>query len=235
MQKKIIVLSSGGVDSTTCLAKAVEECGHQNVLSVSFLYGQKHSKELECSRKIAEYYNVSHKEFDLTNLNIFSSNTCTLLQDSCEEIPHSSYAHQVEKGQKVSTYVPFRNGLFVSMMASYGLSLFPDDKIEIYLGIHSDDFTGSAYADCSPQFSYHLDKCVNEGTYGQVSVVCPFVDLSKKDIVAYGISHGVPYELTWSCYEGGNFPCGKCATCLDRQKAFESNGVEDPLCGGTRK
>lgn len=119
---RALVLSSGGVDSTTCLGMAVDKYGKENVVSLSVFYGQKHTKELEAATKVAKYYGVEHMAIDLSL--IFKDSDCSLLSHSTEEIPHESYAEQLEKtdGKPVSTYVPFRNGLFLATAASIALS-----------------------------------------------------------------------------------------------------------------
>lgn len=226
--RKAIVLSSGGIDSTTCLAMAIDEFGTENVVSVSAIYGQKHSKEIECARKIATYYGVAHREIDITSLNIFEGSTCTLLQENAGSVAQGTYAEQVNEGI-VSTYVPFRNGVLLSLVAAMALSMFPDDEILVYVGIHSDDVAGSAYADCTFQFANAMNEAIRAGTYGKVGVSAPLVDWTKADVVRVGHQLGAPFELTWSCYNGGEHPCGTCATCLDRRKAFEANNLKDPV------
>ena len=137
MNKKALVLSSGGVDSTTCVSVAVEEFGKENVSTVSIFYGQKHRKELECARKVAEYYGLSHYELDLSK--IFQYSNCSLLDHSTEEIVHESYEQQIaENGEgKVSTYVPFRNGLMLSAVASLAMSIYEKDDVSIFIGAHA--------------------------------------------------------------------------------------------------
>lgn len=133
---KALVLSSGGVDSTTCLGMAIEEYGKENVITLSMWYGQKHEKELEAAKKVAEYYGVEHLALDLSK--IFTYSDCSLLQHSHKEIPTESYDKQIAEadGKPVSTYVPFRNGLFLSCAASIALS---KDCQVIYYGAHKDD------------------------------------------------------------------------------------------------
>lgn len=231
---KAVVLSSGGVDSTTCLALAIDQLGKENVAAVSIFYGQKHDKELQCARNIAAHYEVPHYELDLSQILKYSN--CSLLQGSTEEIAHKSYAEQIEEDGEgmVSTYVPFRNGLMLSAVASLGMSLFPDDTVQIYLGAHADDAAGNAYADCSEEFVNNMTKAISIGTYDKVQVVAPFAAKNKAQLVKVGLELKVPYELTWSCYEGGDTPCGTCGTCIDRIKAFELNGTVDPLLKGTK-
>lgn len=226
---KALVLFSGGVDSTTCLAIAVDKYGADNVLALSLYYGQKHSRELEAARKIASHYGVRHKELDLAL--IFADSDCTLLKGSSGDIPKESYAEQLEKtdGKPVSTYVPFRNGLFLASAASIALS---NGCTEIYYGAHSDDAAGNAYPDCSSDFNDAINRAIYLGSGCELKVVAPFIGINKAQVVAKGLKLGVPYELTWSCYEGGDKPCGVCGTCRDRKAAFEANGIHDPAMKG---
>ena len=221
-----LVLSSGGVDSSTCLALAIEKYGKDHVIALSITYGQIHSKEILAAQKISDYYGVEHITLDLAP--IFRYDTkCTLLQGCQQEIPEESYAEQLEKsdGKPVSTYVPFRNGLFLSTAASIALS---KDCSFIYYGAHSDDAAGSAYPDCSDAFNNAMREAIYLGSGNQLTIEAPFVNYTKADVVREGLRLGVPYELTWSCYEGGDKPCGKCGTCLDRIAAFKANGINDP-------
>lgn len=223
---RVLVLVSGGLDSTTCLAMAVNKYGSENVSAVSMFYGQKHDKELQSARAVTDYYGVDYTELDLSI--IFKDSNCSLLSHSTEEIPEESYAKQLEKtgGNPVSTYVPFRNGLFLATAASIALS---KGCSLIYYGAHSDDAAGNAYPDCSDAFNKSMNDAIYIGSGNQVKIEAPFVNLTKKDIVKMGLELNVPYELTWSCYEGHDKPCGVCGTCIDRIKAFEANGVRDPL------
>ena len=190
---KALVLCSGGLDSTTCLAIAVQKYGAGNVLALSVSYGQKHQKELNAARAVA-------------------------------------YSEQLRKtgGAPVSTYVPFRNGLFLSCAASVALSHGCE---EIYYGAHSDDAAGNAYPDCSVAFNDSMNRAIVLGSGNRLRVTAPFIGLNKAQVVARGLALGVPYEKTWSCYEGGERPCGVCGTCRDRLAAFAANGVADPLEG----
>lgn len=223
---KALVLFSGGVDSSTCLALAVKKYGSENVVALSVFYGQKHTKEIQAANAVADYYGAEHIKLDLSL--IFRYSDCSLLAQSKKEIPHESYAEQLEKtdGSPVSTYVPFRNGLFIAAAASVALS--KDCGVILY-GAHADDSAGNAYPDCSPAFNEAMNKAVWEGSGGQVKIEAPFVGMNKSQVVKTGLELGVPYELTWSCYEGGDVPCGTCGTCRDRLAAFEANGVKDPL------
>ncbi len=223
---KALVLLSGGVDSATCLALAVETYGAEEVLALAVWYGQKHRKELEYSKKLAEYYHVAFKTLDLSI--IFADSSCSLLvQNADTEIPKESYAEQLKTsdGKPVSTYVPFRNGLFLSSAASIALSY---ECEVIYYGAHSDDAAGNAYPDCSEAFNQAMNQAIYLGSGNQLKIYAPFVNLTKADVVKKGLELKVPYELTWSCYEGGEAPCGVCGTCRDRARAFAENGIQDP-------
>ncbi len=226
--EKALVLCSGGADSSTLLAKAVADHGADNVFALAVSYGQKHSRELRSARAIADHYGVELRLLDVGA--IFADSTCSLLAHSDAAVPQGTYDEQQREsdGGPVSTYVPFRNGLFLSCAASMALSL---ECSVLYYGAHHDDVAGEAYPDCSLAFVEAMDRAIRLGTADELRVEAPFVSWSKADIVALGLSLGVPYELTWSCYEGGDAPCGTCATCLDRAAAFAANGVSDPLLG----
>ena len=223
---KALVLLSGGLDSSTCLACAVRAYGADNVLALSVYYGQRHDREIRASEQIARYYGVLHMTLDLAR--IFEGSDCTLLKGASGEIPKESYAEQLaaQDGKPVSTYVPFRNGLFLASAASIALS---HGCSEIWYGAHSDDAAGNAYPDCSEAFNRAMNDAVSLGSGGQLQIKAPFVSLTKADVVRKGAELGVPFRMTWSCYEGGARPCGICATCRDRIAAFAANGLTDPL------
>ena len=226
MSEKALVLVSGGLDSTTCLGLAVKKYGKENVVALSVYYGQKHDKEITSAKEVTEYYDVEWLQLDLSKM--FEYSDCSLLSHSEKEIPKESYAKQLEKtnGTPVSTYVPFRNGLFLSSAAAIALS---KGCSYIYYGAHSDDAAGNAYPDCSDAFNKAMHDAVYIGSGNQLQIEAPFVNMTKADVVKLGLELNVPYELTWSCYEGGDKPCGVCGTCIDRQKKKKKNGVMDPL------
>lgn len=231
--KKAVVLLSGGIDSTTCLALAVDELGTKNVLALNMLYGQKHDRELESAKAVAEHYGVPYYEMDMSVVMQYSD--CPLLKHSDRSIKHESYGDQLkEKGGSgiVDTYVPFRNGLFLSAAASFAMSM---GASYVLYGAHADDAAGNAYPDCSVEFADAMRRAVIAGTGGCVTLEAPLVMKNKAEVVRLGLGLGAPYELTWSCYEGGAEPCGECGTCIDRARAFAANGVEDPALKGVAK
>lgn len=224
-QERALVLCSGGLDSTTLLALMVERYGKENVSALRIAYGQKHERELRAAEEVAAHYGTPLRTLDLTP--VFAESDCSLLAHSETAIPHETYGEQTAKsgGAPVSTYVPFRNGLFLSAAASMALSL---GCTVLCYGAHSDDAAGSAYPDCSREFVEAMARAVSLGCGDELRLEAPFVGSTKADIVALGRELAVPYELTWSCYEGGTIPCGRCATCLDRARAFERCGMQDP-------
>ena len=223
MSKELgVVLLSGGIDSSTALALAVEE--YDEVLALAVKYGQRHQKELVAGAFIAGHFNVKRTVLDLTG--IIGEGGLT---DEDLEIPDKSYA---ELGDGVSlTYVPFRNGTLLSVATSQGHSYAQyngHENFDILYGAHADDAAGNAYADCSLAFVDAMDSAIKIGTYGQGRIRAPFVGLSKSEVVRQGEALGVPWELTWSCYRGEEIHCGTCPTCQDRKAAFLKAGVEDP-------
>lgn len=224
---KAVVLLSGGIDSTTCLAMAVDKYGKDEVMALSVTYGQKHSNEVERALAVAEYYGVKYHTQDLSA--VFALSNCSLLKHSTEEVKHSSYAEQLEElgGEgTVATYVPFRNGLLLSFATAIALSVGAE---VIYYGAHADDAAGRAYPDCTPEFESAMSLAIYEGSGQSLRMEAPLLFKNKAGIVAEGMILGAPYHLTWSCYEGGEEQCGTCGTCIDRKKAFEMNGLIDPV------
>ena len=223
---KCLVLLSGGIDSTTCLALAIQTYGVKEVLAVTAYYGQKHAKELTAARDIASYYQVLHREIDVSQA--FSLSNCVLLAGRQGKIAHTSYATQLaEKGGTgtLDTYVPFRNGLFLSFAAALAVSTQAN---YIYYGAHADDAAGRAYPDCTPEFETAIANAIYEGSGRTCQLKAPLLHWNKARVVQEGLSLHAPYHLTWSCYEGKEHPCGVCGTCRDRAAAFAANNKKDP-------
>lgn len=222
---KALVLLSGGLDSSTCLALAVQKYCAENVIALSLSYGQKHIREIKAAEDVAKHYGVELMTYDVKD--IFNGSECTLLAGN-KDIPAESYAAQIQhsNGKPVSTYVPFRNGLFLAVAASMAMS---KGCGVVYYGAHKDDAAGNAYPDCSIDFHQAMTKAIEIGSDRAVTICDPFIDKTKADIVKIGTELKVPYQKTWSCYNGGEKPCGECGTCLDRIRAFELNGLVDPI------
>lgn len=220
---KCLVLSSGGIDSTTCIAIAVRDYGIDNVATVIFDYGQRHDKEIVSAKNVAQFYGVPYYMFDVKSL--FQYSQCSLMK-SGKPVVESSYAEQVVNGTSITSYVPFRNGLMLSVCATLAQSLWENEECDIFLGNHSSDF---AYPDCSVKFVKKMSSAIFEGTYGWVKFISPLQNMTKAEVVKLGTELNVPYSLTWSCYEGNDIPCGRCASCIERINAFKVNGLVDPI------
>lgn len=223
---KTLVLLSGGIDSTTCLAISVRAYGPENVEAVSFSYGQKHVKELECAQAIAAYYKVKHTVLTVDS-QVFAASSSTLIQGHGEMNHGKTYAEiQSESPGEVDTYVPFRNGLMLSQAAALAYSI---GAYKIIYGAHSDDAAGGAYPDCTPEFYKAMNEAIFQGTGQKVRLDAPLLALNKAQVVKHGLELNAPYHLTRSCYEEDGLSCGTCATCLDRLEAFKVNNKLDPI------
>ena len=224
---KTMILLSGGIDSSVCLALAVKKYGNENVLALNVFYGQRHSKETEAAKNIANFYSVRILTLDLSKLFIGCKSCSLLVGETENNISTGSYKEQMKKSAIPDTYVPFRNGVFLSLAASIAISNSCD---KICYGAHLDDvMNASVYPDCSSFFYSTFSEAIYVGSGGMLSVLAPFINKSKSHIVHEGLKFNVPFKLTWSCYAGREKACGRCATCLDRKLAFASNGVEDPI------
>lgn len=229
MKDKVVVLFSGGLDSTTLLYHAVSIYGKSNVIALNMQYGQKHMREIQCAEMICDSLGIQLVQHDVSAVFEFSNSSMLAKGDI---LPTGDYAGQLENGAarneqgQISTFVPFRNGLFLSCAAAVAYSL--GAKVIAY-GAHSDDAAGEAYPDCSKKFVDKMDAAIYEGTGGNIRVWAPFAEMNKAEIVGLGITLKIPYEFTWSCYAGEMYICEECGTCIDRAKAFELNGKTDPL------
>lgn len=214
MNKKALISLSGGMDSTTLLYWALNE-GY-DVSAISFDYGQNHKKEINFARKHCTELNISFEVVELDFLNKISNSSLT---NGAENIPEGHY----EEDNMKSTVIPFRNGLFLSILASYAEA---NEIQTILLGNHGGDH--AIYPDTRGSFIDGMTKAIKEGTYQQVDIIAPFTDISKSDICRIGLKLNVPYKYTWSCYKGYDEPCGKCGTCIERTEAFLDNNTTDP-------
>ena len=217
--KKAVVLFSGGLDSTTCLYWAVSQGYQCETLTVS--YGQRHAREVEFARQIGEKLGIKQHiiTLDLPWLKI----NCSLTGDL--KLPDEPL-EKITDGHIPSTYVAGRNLLFLSLAGSLADSIGAD---AIIAGPNAVDFSG--YPDCTPDFYTAAARALNLGTKMGVTegleVLAPLMHLSKTEIVKLAASLHVPFELTWSCYAGGEKPCGHCDSCKLRARGFLEAGVHD--------
>lgn len=218
--KKAIVLLSGGQDSTTALYLAKFK-GYE-VYALSFNYGQRHKKELECAKNIAKVAGVKDHVIVETNVNAWGGSALT---DTNIDIPTTKDNNTIP-----ITYVPARNMIFLSYAASYAEAIGAQD---IFIGVSQVDYSG--YVDCREEFITAMENAINMGTVcaveegKKIKVHAPFMYMTKADEIKLGMELGVDYGLTWTCYKGEEVACGECDSCLLRLKAFEEAGYEDPI------
>jgi len=219
---RALAIVSGGLDSAT-LAYHLKAQGY-DLRVLSFNYGQRHHRELKSASEIARMVGARFDVVDIASFGRFLRGSA--LTDATVPVPHGHYAAENMR----STVVPMRNTIMLSMACAIAAA---DGIQEVYLGVHAGDHP--IYPDCRPQFIAAFNDllrvveaktCCSDPAL--VRVLAPFVHMSKSDIVALGARLEVPYEITWSCYEGGDVHCGQCGTCVERKEAFALAGVTDP-------
>jgi 7-cyano-7-deazaguanine synthase len=216
-----LVLLSGGIDSTTCLALAVRESTADETMAVSYAYGQKHIAELEHAAKVAAFYGVRHRILEIPRL--FGASGSTLIQGGADN-PAVAY-EDLNEGVSPA-YVPFRNGVFLSMATAVALEVGANF---VYFGAHAEDAQRWAYPDCTPEFIGSMASAMFVGSYMKVRLISPLQWSNKADVIRMGTQLGAPYHLTMSCYNGAEPACGTCPTCRSRRDSFRANGLEDPI------
>ncbi|AGK61734.1 preQ(0) biosynthesis protein QueC [Archaeoglobus sulfaticallidus PM70-1] len=211
-----VLIFSGGVDSTTLLYYLISK-GYE-VHALTFIYGQKHAREVDASKKIAKLLGIKHKVVDITSIHeLISRGSLT----GGEEVPKDFYTEETQK----LTIVPNRNMILLAIAGGYAVK---ENIREVYYAAHKSDY--SIYPDCRKEFVKVMDAALYlANLWTPVELKAPFVDIEKSEIVGLGLKLGVPYELTWSCYEGKERPCLSCGTCLERTEAFLMNNARDPL------
>ncbi|MGB2579769.1 queuosine biosynthesis protein QueC [Elusimicrobium simillimum] len=216
-KKKAVIMFSGGMDSTVCLYWAMDKGYECEVLTVS--YGQKHLKEVEVARALAEDAGVKFNHVEL-NLPWLAAATSLV---GLGEIPNTPF-EEIGANGVPSTYVPARNLMFTALGASLADSIGAE---AIVLGPNAVDYSG--YPDCTPEFYKPLTEAVKVGTRlgKKFELLTPIIKLNKAEIVKLGRKLGVPLERTWTCYRGGDKPCGECESCKLRKKGFEDAGEKE--------
>lgn len=214
---KAILIASGGMDSATLAWRYAQT---HEVELVGFDYGQRHRKELESLSKIAKELDAQHRVITLPGRELLHGSALT---SEDVEIPDGHYAQDTMK----ATVVPNRNAIMLAIAT--GIAVAEGAEV-VATGVHAGDHF--IYPDCRPSFfkpfATSMQKA-NEGfTVDGFRLEAPFIEWSKANIASHGQSLGVKYELTWSCYKGGDIHCGKCGTCVERAEAFHIAGVPDP-------
>lgn len=223
-KKKVIVLLSGGIDSTTTLA-IVKSLGYA-IYALSFDYGQRHNLELIRAAKIAKEFNTEEHLVFKIDLRLVADSALT----SQQAVPKERTLDQINTGIP-ATYVPARNLIFLSIALSWAETI---DAQEIYIGTNAIDYSG--YPDCRPQFIETFQKCADLATKvgvekNGIKIVSPLSGLTKSEIIQKGIGLDVNYGLTHSCYDPSpeGLACGKCDSCILRKRGFDEAGIEDPI------
>lgn len=221
--KKAVCLISGGIDSFVAAAAAKKN--GSKIFALTADYRQKNSREIAFARKIADFLNAAKHVI----VDIDLSWAASSLTDKNMPIPEGKTKTGIP-----STYVPARNTIFIGL----ALALAETVKAEsIYIGVNAVDFSG--YPDCRPEyikrFQSLIDVAVKQtATGGKIKLEAPLINKSKAEIIKEGLKLGVDFSLSWSCYRGGKKPCGKCPSCIIRQKGFREAGVKDPFLRSTK-
>ena len=219
--KRAVVLLSGGLDSSVAIHLAKSE-GFE-VYALSFDYGQKHNKELECAKATALKVGAAAHNIVTLQLNLWGGSSLT---DSAMEVEDGD----ITRTDIPMTYVPARNMVFLSVAASFAEAIGAQD---IFIGVSEVDYSG--YVDCREEFIRSMEETINKGTvmaaeHGKkIRIHTPFINKTKAEEILLGEKLGVDWSLTWSCYRGGKKPCGTCDSCLLRAKAFKEAGVIDAV------
>ena len=214
-----VVIVSGGMDSVTLLHYLIKQ-EKRDLAVMTFQYGQKHSKEIECARaQVADFGIKAHMLVDLRATQAIFGTSALVNTDIT--IPDMK---EVEGDNQPATYVPNRNMLFLAYAVAYAESLKVD---RVFYGAQAHDLYG--YWDTTPEFLERLNSVYALNRKDPVRIEAPFVRYSKADVLRAGLALGVDYAQTWSCYAGQEVACGRCPTCAERLKAFKEVGMVDPI------
>ena len=218
-----VVLLSGGLDSSVLLHYVARNLGHVPIHAVSFDYGQRHAKELECARWQADAADaVAHRVVDVTFLGELVKGASALVTGG-KVVPDLSDLSGAQLDQP-PTYVPNRNMILLSIAAAYAETQGIRD---IFYGAQALDEYG--YWDCTTDFLTRVNEVLSLNRRDPITVHAPFIHKKKVESVRLGVELDINFGYTWSCYRGGALACGTCPTCVERLKAFEEAGVTDPL------
>ncbi|HUH78684.1 MAG TPA: 7-cyano-7-deazaguanine synthase QueC [Methanoregula sp.] len=215
MGEQAVIILSGGMDSTTLLYDLIRQ-GY-GVHAVTFDYRQKHRKEIDCAKATCGRLRVPHRIIDAGFLNDIAPSSLTRAD---WQVPAGGYADETMK----QTVVPNRNMVLLSIAAAYAIGT---GARRLFYGAHAGDHT--IYPDCRPAFVSAMATAFHLCDWNDVILEVPYLYLTKADIVKKGLSLGVDYSMTWTCYAGGEKSCGKCGSCDERLAAFREAGAVDPL------
>ena len=234
-----VSLLSGGLDSTTVTALAKGKTDHLTALT--FHYGQSHSKEVDCAAEVARSLGVTQELLDISFLGKVAWYSALT---NPEQFPMPEDREASRMGTSIPiTYVPLRNTIFLSLAAAslesqvlYAIEIehvLPEDvQAYIYMAPNAIDYSG--YPDCRPEFFQKMGESLGYGSklwteyHVPLQIEIPIIEMSKADIVRLAMELEAPLELTWSCYQGGEIPCGRCDSCILRASGFSAAGYPDP-------
>jgi len=234
-----VSLLSGGLDSTTVTALAKGKTDHLTALT--FHYGQSHSKEVDCAAEVARSLDVTQELLDISFLGKVAWYSALT---NPEQFPMPEDREASRMGNSIPiTYVPLRNTIFLSLAAAslesqvlYAIEIehvLPEDvQAYIYMAPNAIDYSG--YPDCRPEFFQKMGESLGYGSklwteyHVPLQIEIPIIEMSKADIVRLAMELEAPLELTWSCYQGGEIPCGRCDSCILRASGFSAAGYPDP-------
>lgn len=215
MTDSVVVIYSGGMDSFTLLHLA--RARGYRVYALSFDYGQRHVRELDCARKVCTDLGIEHKVIDIRAMSeVMSGSSLT----SDIDVPEGHYEEDTMK----STVVPNRNMILLSLATGYAVTRGAG---AVWYGAHGGDH--AIYPDCRPEFVEKMDAVCRIANYEPVAIEAPFMNMDKGQILAEGLKLGLDYADTWTCYNGRERACGRCGSCVERLEAFAANGLADPL------
>lgn len=221
--EKAVILLSGGLDSTVCMA--VAKSRGMEVYPISFNYHQRHNIELKSAKKVAEFYKIKKHLIIETNMEEIGGSALT---DNDIEVPNGDFSHGAE--DIPITYVPARNMIFLSYAMAYAEVIGAD---HVFIGVNAVDYSG--YPDCRPEFISSFQKTANLATKAgtadgrHITIETPLQKLSKREIIQLGNKLGAPLQFTHSCYKGGAKACGVCDSCKLRLRGFAEAGLVDPV------
>lgn len=209
---KYLILLSGGLDSAALLYYRVKHCAG-SVAALFFRYGQKSTeRESEAVKYLTKEKSVQLIELELHSVFCFSKSA--LLTHNAEPVAETIRTGRHTEYRSKGTEVEFRNGVLLSAAVSYAMQAYPGETVSVEYGAIR---TREPFPDCSAEFVEHMDAAARLCTDGKVGVTAPFIDMGKDEVMVLARELGVPTGMTWSCYEGGDVPCGKCPACIDRR------------------
>lgn len=215
MSETVVVIYSGGMDSFTLLHMARAQ-GYQ-VHALSFDYGQRHVRELDCARRVCEQAGIPHQVIDIRALGAVMAGSA-LTSDVA--VPEGHY----EEDSMKATVVPNRNMILLSLATGYAVTA---GASAVWYGAHGGDH--AIYPDCRPEFVEKMDAVCRVANYQPVAIEAPFMAMDKSQILAEGLRLNLDYSQTWTCYNGRDRACGVCGSCVERREAFATHGLSDPL------